>query len=891
MPLACHLAAGLRIGLGSDVAAGPDPSVFEVMRVGAYSQHALQALGDETAPPLDSLAWLRPRAHGMDDRVGSIEPGMEADLIAVDPAAVEPYPGAGTDDTPADVVSRLIFRTRQGMVRASWVRGSGFCRLEVKQSPLPPSASAVPRELAVRPDHPVAGYDDGEPVVTYGAPERPHSRRPTDRTRPFCVRAGLAMGNRAQPLPAGLLERRPGGDRRDAECPQLTGEPGAKLRLQRRQVRMVAGRRDPAHVVREPAELERQHPSVGELQETDTFVDRGGHHRPERREDAGHPDGPEPPGSTGRRADEAFECVAEPAQRLPSLVEPDVDQELPGAERTERLAESPPAHVRVERHPMRGAEPASHAAGVEVASQEVTIAPAPAGIGFHVRQQPTQPVRRIPCRLKRPAAQAEPEAGEERVPGGSIELDVLGSRLARAARRPAEDARRSDGRDEDPLERWVAFHESSVHLGGCRQAHVHVATLPPSTLPLHRRSGVDVGRRCRASMSGGPDPGRVPSNDPLQRGRRMTVPPPARPGDPLDAVDTPALVLDLDAFERNVERMADAVRGMGVRVRPHAKSNKCPEIALRQIAAGAVGVCAQKVSEAEAMVDGGVGDVLVSNEVVGRRKLDRLAALARRARLAVCADDPLNVAALEDAAARAGVSLDVLIEVNTGMDRCGVEPGGAAVVLAGTIHASAHLRFAGIHAYAGSAQHVRGVAERRELIAAAAALVRATVQAIEDSGIPCPVVTGAGTGTFPFEAASGVYTEIQPGSYVFMDADYGRNDWTGFPAFEQSLFVLATVMSRPAADRAIVDAGLKALSVDSGMPLVQGWPGLAYVKASDEHGGLTIEPGAEAPSLGRKILLVPGHCDPTVNLHDWYVGVRAGTVEALWPITARGMAY
>lgn len=371
----------------------------------------------------------------------------------------------------------------------------------------------------------------------------------------------------------------------------------------------------------------------------------------------------------------------------------------------------------------------------------------------------------------------------------------------------------------------------------------------------------------------------------------MPAPPAAHVGDPLDAVDTPALILDLDAFERNIERMMQAVGTSGVRLRPHAKSHKCPEIARRQITAGAIGVCAQKVSEAQALVDGGVEDVFVSNEVIGAQKLERLAHLARRARVSVCVDDARNVLDLDRAAGVAGVRLDVLVEVNVGMDRCGVEPGVPTVALASAISAAERLRFAGIHAYQGRAQHLRPVDERRSAIVAALEKVHLTITALESAGIQCPIVTGAGTGTFLFEMRSGVYTELQPGSYVFMDADYNRNDWSGFPRFEQSLFVLATVMSRPANERAIVDAGLKALSVDSGMPAIEGWPGVSYLGASDEHGLLSIEPGTAGPRLGEKLMLIPGHCDPTVNLHDWFVCVRNSVVEALWPITARGAGY
>ena len=372
----------------------------------------------------------------------------------------------------------------------------------------------------------------------------------------------------------------------------------------------------------------------------------------------------------------------------------------------------------------------------------------------------------------------------------------------------------------------------------------------------------------------------------------MPQTPPARVGDPIDAIDTPALVLELDAFEANLARMAAFVRGSRVRLRPHAKSHKCPEIAKRQIALGAVGICAQKTSEAEAFVDAGVGDVLVSNEVVGHAKLDRLARLAKRAKVSVCCDDAANARDISAAARAAESTLDVLIEVDVGQHRCGVEPGEPAAALAKEIASLPGLRFAGLHAYHGGAQHLRSVEERRAAIEGAAALARATKWLIQSRGIPCPTVTGAGTGTFPFERSSGVYDEIQPGSYVFMDADYNRNAWAdpaeSFPKFEQSLFVLATVMSTPAPDRAVVDAGLKASSIDSGMPTLVGWPGVEYAKASDEHGVLAIAAGTLGPSLGERVRLVPGHCDPTVNLYDWIVCVRAGRVEALWPIAARG---
>ena len=363
--------------------------------------------------------------------------------------------------------------------------------------------------------------------------------------------------------------------------------------------------------------------------------------------------------------------------------------------------------------------------------------------------------------------------------------------------------------------------------------------------------------------------------------------PPADVGLPATEIDTPALVVDLDAYERNLDRMARALAGQPVRLRPHAKTHKCPVVALHQVARGAIGVCCQKVSEAEALVYGGVRNVLVSNEIVGAPKIARLCGLAKQADVAVCADDPGNVRDLDAAARAFGLRLRVLVEVNVGANRCGVEPGEPAAALAKLVAAQPGLAFAGLQAYQGRAQHIQDVAKRREAIDLAVAKVRETLDALGRAGLRAETVGGAGTGTYGFEAASGVYTEIQAGSYIFMDVDYKKVD--GFPAdFENALFVLATVMSRPVAERAVVDAGLKALSVDSGMPAVRGRPDLEYQRASDEHGVLLVRDAGAPLRVGDRLWLIPGHCDPTINLYDWYVGVRGGRVEALWPITARG---
>jgi 3-hydroxy-D-aspartate aldolase len=367
--------------------------------------------------------------------------------------------------------------------------------------------------------------------------------------------------------------------------------------------------------------------------------------------------------------------------------------------------------------------------------------------------------------------------------------------------------------------------------------------------------------------------------------------PPAAPGMREDEIDTPALVIDLNAFESNLDTMAALLAPTGVKLRPHAKTHKSPVIAKLQMARGAVGNCVQKVTEAEVLAWGGIPDILVSNEVVGAAKLARLCALSRIAKIAVCADDAGQVAAIEAAAADAGIRMTVLVEIDVGAGRCGVQPGPDAVALATKIAASKHLIFGGLQAYHGSAQHKRTPAERRTLIGGAVDASRRTVEQLRQQGLDCAIVGGAGTGTFELESKSGVYTEMQAGSYIFMDADYGRNlDEAGAPVqtFRHSLFVLSTVMSQAQTGVAALDAGHKAVAVDSGLPTVWQRPDIRYTSASDEHGKLQYGSETEAPKLGEKLRLVPGHCDPTVDKFDWYVGVRNGRVECLWPVAARG---
>ena len=373
--------------------------------------------------------------------------------------------------------------------------------------------------------------------------------------------------------------------------------------------------------------------------------------------------------------------------------------------------------------------------------------------------------------------------------------------------------------------------------------------------------------------------------------------PPAALGMAFVDVDTPALIIDLDAFERNLERMAGAAAAAGVRLRPHAKTHKSSVIAHLQMKRGAVGVCCQKVSEAEVLIKDGIPDVLVSNEIAGRAKIERLAALAKQARIAVCVDNADNIDEIAAAAEKFDVTIPVLVEIDVGGNRCGVAPGEPAVRLAAKIARSNLLRFGGLQAYHGSAQHLRTYDERRDAIAQAVAMTRQTVGLLKREGLDCETVGGAGTGTFGLEAASGVFNELQAGSYIFMDADYARNrkaDGSPNDQFEHALFVLTTVMSRPSETRAVVDAGHKSAAIDSGPPEPFRRSGIVYRRPSDEH-GLLLSEGGTLPRRGEKILLVPGHCDPTVNLYDRYVCVRglhgvSPVVEAIWPVSARGAA-
>ena len=333
----------------------------------------------------------------------------------------------------------------------------------------------------------------------------------------------------------------------------------------------------------------------------------------------------------------------------------------------------------------------------------------------------------------------------------------------------------------------------------------------------------------------------------------------------------------------------------GVALRPHAKAHKCPAIALAQRQRGAVGICCQKVSEALPFLQAGITDIHISNQTVGPAKAGLLAQLALHGRFSVCIDHASQVAALAQATAAIGSRLDVFVEINIGQDRCGVADATAVLRLLDALAPHGQLRFKGLQAYHGGVQHVRGHAQRRDAAHRAAARTADLVAALTHAGVACATVTGGGSGSVEFDLASGVYTEVQPGSYVFMDGDYGRNEYGDALRFEQSLFIASTVMSVGSGDRIVLDAGLKSIAVDSGLPGIWQYGAesatLAYAAANDEHGIVrTRAPGDAHPALGSQLLLVPGHCDPTLNLHDQLVCVRDGRVESLWPIAARGMS-
>jgi D-serine deaminase-like pyridoxal phosphate-dependent protein len=359
------------------------------------------------------------------------------------------------------------------------------------------------------------------------------------------------------------------------------------------------------------------------------------------------------------------------------------------------------------------------------------------------------------------------------------------------------------------------------------------------------------------------------------------------------ALNTPALMLDMEALDRNIAAMAAFAAAAKVRLRPHAKTHKSVDIARRQIAAGAVGICCAKLGEAEALAEGGITGLLITSPVVGEAGVRRLTALAARSdRLMAVADHPDAVAALGEAASRAGQRLTLLADVDPGSGRTGVASPQAALDLAFQIAGHPALAFGGVQFYCGPEQHIEAYADRREAIAQRNRRLARTLEMLAGAGLAPPLVTGGGTGSHAIDVELGLLSELQPGSYVFMDREYGdcalRPD--GAAPFETALMIDAQVISANHPGMATLDAGLKAFATEAGPPpILAGAPaGSTYRFMGDEHGLITVPPGTPAPGLGRRVTLAAPHCDPTVNLHDAYHVVRGDRLEAIWPVSARG---
>jgi D-serine deaminase-like pyridoxal phosphate-dependent protein len=355
------------------------------------------------------------------------------------------------------------------------------------------------------------------------------------------------------------------------------------------------------------------------------------------------------------------------------------------------------------------------------------------------------------------------------------------------------------------------------------------------------------------------------------------------PGTAQADLDTPCLVIELGSMERNIEKMASFLRKKGVALRPHAKTPKCPAICLKQINAGAIGVCASKLGEAEDLAAHGIRDIFITNEVVGPVKIARLMALCHLADAMVAVDDAVNVSMLSGSAQKFGAQLRVAVDVNVRINRCGVEPGEAAVRLASQVADSPGLVFSGVMGYEGAVRPLdfeqRASEDRRAM-----EKLLLSKELIERAGMPVKIVSGGSTATWNITSTILGITEIQAGTYVLMDGSYKRHT----PDFENALFLIATVISRPAKGRAIIDTGLTALSTDEGMPDVVA-PADASLDALDqEHGYLTLRGDAERLRVGDKITILPRHGDTTINLHRHYFGIRSGMLETVFEISGSG---
>lgn len=351
-------------------------------------------------------------------------------------------------------------------------------------------------------------------------------------------------------------------------------------------------------------------------------------------------------------------------------------------------------------------------------------------------------------------------------------------------------------------------------------------------------------------------------------------------------LDTPALLIDLDKMESNIQTMADYFTTVNAALRPHLKTHKTPMLAHKQIAAGAIGTTCAKLGEAEAVIHAGIRDVLIANQILGRQKITRLVNLAKQSEIMVAVDNAQNVTDISAAAAAKGVTVRILIEVNTGMNRCGVEPGRPALELARHVLRSPNLQFEGLMGYEGHTVAKPNYAARKAAARQSVQLLVDTKHHLEKHGVPVSIMSGGGTGTFSITGSVPEMTEVQAGSYIFMDATYGNVEGVG-EHFACALTVLATVVSRPTPERVIVDTGMKVLAKEFGIPQPLGIEGLEMAGLSEEHGNMNADASVSL-TPGDKLEILPTHCCTTVNLHDRYYGIRDGIVESVWDIAARG---
>jgi D-serine deaminase-like pyridoxal phosphate-dependent protein len=355
-------------------------------------------------------------------------------------------------------------------------------------------------------------------------------------------------------------------------------------------------------------------------------------------------------------------------------------------------------------------------------------------------------------------------------------------------------------------------------------------------------------------------------------------------GDSKDELDTPALLIDLDVMDRNIRGMAEVFRSMPTGLRPHAKTHKTPIIAHKQLKEGAIGITCAKVGEAEVMAEAGVGPLLIANEVVGEPKVTRLVNLAKHCDVTVAVDDPSNIKHLDEAARNKGVKLSVVVEVDVGNNRCGVDPGEPTLSLAREVVSRRDLRFKGLMGYEGFCQMLPKLVERRMMAEEAMRKLVSTRDLLVDKGLSVEMVTAGGTGTHMITGKVSGVTEVEAGSYVFMDARYSSIE--GLERFGNALTVLTTIISVPRPGVAICDAGLKSVTFEFGNPVPKGIDGIEYLRPNEEHGHLRVTDVRLRP--GDKIELIPSHCCTISNLHDSFYCIREGKLEAVWKVAARG---